>query len=186
MNICEMIKAFKPYNEQEERDKEQILRFIRNNPDAFSRENSTAHITASAWIVNAERTRVLMCYHNIYDSWSWTGGHADGDEDLLAVALKEAAEETGLKSIKPVSEDIFSLEILAVNGHEKKNRYLSSHLHMNVTFLLEADEGEETRACEGENSAVKWFDLDEAPKASSEPWFAERIYKKLNEKLKIK
>ena len=77
--LINQIKEYKPYNEQEERDKILILDWIRNNENAFSRENTVAHMTASAWVVNRERTRVLMVYHNIYNSWSWLGGHADGD-----------------------------------------------------------------------------------------------------------
>lgn len=72
-----------------------ILDWIRNNENAFSRENTVAHMTASAWVVNRERTRVLMVYHNIYNSWSWLGGHADGETDLLSVAIREVKEEAG-------------------------------------------------------------------------------------------
>lgn len=184
MNICRAIENYFPYNEQEAKDKERILAFIRENGNAFRRENATAHMTASSWIVNPKRDKVLMVYHKIYDSWSWTGGHADGDENLLNVAVREAMEETGLKKVRPVSEDIYSVEILTVDGHVKKGEYVSSHLHMNVTYLLEADEDEELTVCEDENSGVRWFELDEALKASTEPWFVERIYKKLNKKLK--
>ncbi len=177
------IKNYCPFNEQEERDKEQIIAFLENAENPFSRDNSFAHMTASAWIVNPERTKLLMVYHNLYDSWSWTGGHADGEEDLLKVALKEAREETGAENIRPVSDEIYSLEILTVDGHEKKGKYLSSHLHMNVTYLLEASEEDTLKVCPEENSAVAWFSLEEALEKSTEPWFVERIYKKLNSKL---
>ena len=183
MKIIEDIKEYAPCCEQEARDKAVILDFLEKNPDAFFRSNLIAHMTASAWIVNAERTKVLMVYHRIYDSWSWTGGHADGDEDLLAVALREAREETGLKKVQPVSGKICSLEVLTVDGHEKHGAYVPSHLHLNVTYLLEADESEELHVCEEENSGVRWFTLDAALAASTEPWFVERIYKKLNSKL---
>ena len=184
MKIVEEIKAYAPCCEQEERDKAVILAFLRKNADAFSRENLIAHMTASSWIVNPERTKVVMVYHRIYDSWSWTGGHADGETDLLAVALREAREETGLQNVRAVSKEIFSLEVLTVDGHEKRGKYVPSHLHLNVTYLLEADENESLRACEEENAGVRWFTLDEALAASTEPWFVERVYLKLNGKLK--
>lgn len=183
MKIEESIRRYVPFNEQEQRDREVILAFLQKNPDAFLRSNRIAHMTASAWIVNRERTKVVMVYHKIYDSWSWTGGHADGEEDLLAVAMREACEETGLSSVRPVSEEIFSLEVLTVDGHEKRGEYVSSHLHLNVTYLLEADEGQSLHICEEENSGVRWFTLDGALKASTEPWFVRRIYGKLNQKL---
>ena len=181
--LIDKLENYKPYNEQEDADRGEILRQLKSFPDIFTRENRNAHMTASSWIVNPARTKVLMVYHNIYDSWSWTGGHADGETDLLAAALREAKEETGIKKVRPVTEDIYSLEILTVDGHVKHGKYVSSHLHLNVTYLLEADEDEILHKKDDENSGVAWFGLDEAILASSEPWFRERIYSKLNAKL---
>lgn len=169
MTIIDQIHGYIPYNEQEEKDQTTMLKLVKHHTDLFTRENETAHFTASAWIVNASRTKVLMVYHNLYNSWSWTGGHADGDEDLLQVALREAVEETGISNIKPIKEDIFSLEIATVDGHMKKGRYVSSHLHLNVTFLLVGDENDTLAHRPEENSAVAWFDLEAAVEASTEP-----------------
>ena len=183
MEIYEQIKAYRPWNEQERQDQAVILAFLERNPDAFYRTNLLAHMTASAWVVNPQRSKVLMVYHRLYDSWSWAGGHADGEEDLLAVALREVREETGVQCLRPVTEEIYSLEVLTVDGHEKHGQYVPSHLHLNVTYLLEAEEDQPLRVCEAENSGVAWFSLADALSASTEPWFVERIYKKLNEKL---
>jgi ADP-ribose pyrophosphatase YjhB (NUDIX family) len=183
MSIRDDIARYAPYNAQEARDKTVILDFMDRHADAFLRSNLIAHMTASAWVVNAARDKVLMVYHRLYDSWSWTGGHADGEEDLLSVAMREVREETGVHSVRPVSEGIYSLEILTVDGHEKRGEYVPSHLHLNVTYLLEADEHDALQICEAENSGVRWFTLDGALKASTEPWFVERIYRKLNDKL---
>ena len=185
MEIYEQIKAYRPWNEQERQDQILILDFLRKNSDAFYRTNLLAHMTASAWVVNPQRSKVLMVYHRLYDSWSWAGGHADGEEDLLAVALREVREETGVQRLRPVTEEIYSLEVLTVDGHEKHGRYVPSHLHLNVTYLLEAEEDQPLRVCEAENSGVAWFSLADALSASTEPWFVERISKKLNEKLKV-
>lgn len=183
MELYKQLEQYKPYNEQEAADKEVMLQFLKTQPDIFLRENKIAHMTASSWLLNREHDKVLMIYHNIYHSWAWTGGHADGDKDLLAVARREAAEETGVTDIQPVEENIFSVEILTVDGHEKRGVYVPSHLHLNVTYLLEADEAEVLKVKPDENSGVKWFSLEGAIKACSEPWMIERIYKKLNEKL---
>lgn len=185
MELLHQIEQYQPFNEQEVHDKEVILQCLREQEDIFTRENRMAHMTASAWVVNRERTRVLMAYHNIYDSWSWLGGHADGEADLLAVALREVREESGISQVHPVSDEIFSLEVLTVDGHVKRGTYVSSHLHLNVTYLLEASEEECLHKKPDENSDVAWFGLQEAVEASSEPWFRERIYSKLNEKLKL-
>ena len=182
--LISQLEDYTPWNEQEDRDREEIIRQLRSCPDIFTRENRNAHMTASAWIVDQTYTKVLMVYHNIYDSWSWIGGHADGETDLLSVAMREAREETGITRVQPVTEKIYSLEILTVDGHEKRGSYVSSHLHLNVTYLLKADDREALRHKEDENKGAAWFGLEEAIEASSEPWFRMRIYSKLNEKLK--
>jgi len=183
--IIEKIKKYKPYNKQEEADKNLILRFINDNNDAFIRTNRIAHITSSAWIVNSDFSKVLMVYHNIYQSWSWLGGHADGDYSLLRVAIEEAKEESGMININVISEDIFSLESLTVEGHVKDGQYVSSHLHLNITFLLSADENEELTIKENENSDIAWFSLEQVIQNCKYEWFRERIYCKLNDKLSM-
>ena len=117
-DIRRAIRDYAPRCEQEEKDRVFILDFLARNPDAFFRTNPVAHMTASAWVVNPARDRVLMVYHRIYDSWSWTGGHADGDEDLAAVALREVKEETGVKSARLVSDEILSLEAASAPSRE--------------------------------------------------------------------
>lgn len=178
------LEAYIPYNEQEEKDKELILRCLALGDAVLTRESTEAHMSASAWVVNKARDKVLMAYHNIYDSWAWTGGHADGEWDFLGVAIREVMEETGVTKVIPISEDIFSLEVLTVDGHEKNGAYVSSHLHLNVTYLLEADENEPIRKKADENSDVGWFGLEECLKAVNEPWMRERIYQKLLDKMR--
>ena len=184
MSLYEDIKNYMPVNEQEAKDKEQMLQFIRQNDNYLLRENQVAHFTASVWTVNKEHTKTLMVYHNIYDSWSWIGGHADGVEDLCSVAMRELQEETGVGNAVLAGRDIFSLETLTVDGHVKKGVYVPGHLHFNVTYLAKADEDETLIVNEEENQAVKWFAFEDALKASTEPWMVEHIYKKLIEKLK--
>ena len=182
--LINQIEDYKPFNEQEKMDKLLLLNWIRNNDNAFSRENTVAHMTASAWVVNKDRSKVLMVYHNIYNSLSWLGGHADGETDLLSVALREVKEEAGITNVKPVSEEIFSLESLTVDGHVKKGNYISSHLHLNVTYLLEADSDEAVSIKADENSGVAWFSPEKALEKSTEPWFVANVYSKLLEKMK--
>lgn len=180
--LLEEIKNYIPANEQEQRDKEQMLNFMQANENCLSRENTVAHFTTSIWTVNKERTKTLMVYHNIYDSWAWIGGHADGIADLAEVALRELQEETGVKNAKLVSDEIFSIESLTVDGHIKKGNYVPCHLHFNVTYLAEADETENLVVKEDENQGVKWFSFEDALAASTEPWMIEHVYKKLIEK----
>lgn len=179
MELEKQLSDYVPFNEQEERDKAILLEWLSSGKDVFTRENKTAHFTASAWVLNKNRDKVLMIYHNIYGSWAWMGGHADGETDLLAVAEREAKEESGIKNIRPVSEDILSIEIAPVSGHEKRGEYVPSHLHLNVTYLFEADEQQELFIKPDENSGVMWIALEDIKNKSTEKWFVERIYSKL-------
>lgn len=183
MELAKQIAAYIPVNEQEARDQRLLLSWLESGKDIYTRENGTAHLTASGWVVSPDRQQVLMVYHNLYDSWSWMGGHADGDRDLLYVARKEIQEESGLKSLKLLSPDIFSLEILTVDGHIKRGNYVSSHLHLNVTYLFEAAPGQPLSIKPDENSGVAWFPVSDIPEKVSEPWFRDWIYAKLCEKV---
>lgn len=184
MSLYQQISAYTPYNEQETRDKQELLRWLDSGLDVFSRSCTAAHFTASAWVVSPDRKQVLMIYHNLYDSWAWMGGHADGMEDLHAVAKKEVMEECGLTELKSLSDDILSLEVLTVDGHEKRGQYVSSHLHLNVTYLFEADPSAPIFIKPDENSGVAWFTTEEVPSKTSEPWFRDRIYSKLMDKVR--
>lgn len=180
MTTFEQIKNFIPCNEQEAADRALMLRAMATFEDIFTRENSIAHMTASCWVVNPARTKVLLAYHNIYDSWAWLGGHADGMEDLLAVSQKEAAEEAGART-SPLQREIFSLEVLPVTPHIKRGKYVAAHLHLNLTYLLQADEDQALHEKPDENSAVRWFDFDEVLTATNEAMMRP-IYQKLIDK----
>lgn len=182
MDFKNELEKYVPYNEQEENDKEMMLKYIDTFEDVLTRENRMCHFTASSWIVNKERTKILMIYHKIYDSWAWTGGHCDGDSDMLHVALKEATEETGIENFKVLSDGIYSIEIVSVDGHVKRGKYVPTHLHLNISYLLEADEHDELRIKEDENSGVKWIDISEINNVVSEPKMIP-IYEKMNKRL---
>lgn len=182
MNYREAIAAFRPDTPQEERDKQRILQFLASGENLLTRENERAHFTVSAWIVNAAFTRTLVAYHNLYDSWGWMGGHVEGETDFLEAAIREVREESGLAEVWPVTEAIFSLEVLDVAAHTKKGQQVPDHVHLNVTYLLMADEEAAVSHKPDENSAVAWMTLEESVRRSSEPPMQE-VYRKLNEKV---
>ena len=182
--FLKQVEQYVPINEQETADKTLLLQWLRSGEKILTRDNLTAHLTASAWVVSPDRKRVLMAYHNLYDSWAWLGGHADGDWNLRSVAEREATEESGIPAVYPLGDGIASLEILTVDGHEKRGRYVPSHLHLNVTYLFEADPSAPLHKKEDENSAVDWICVEDIPCKSTEPWFVKRIYSKLIEKSK--
>ncbi|MBO5131132.1 MAG: NUDIX hydrolase [Romboutsia sp.] len=184
MKYIQDIKNYIPVNEQESKDKEIIVDFINKNEDVLTRKNEVAHLTSSGFIVNKNRDKVLMIHHNIYNSWGWTGGHADGDSDLLEVAIKEAKEETGIRNVRPIIDDICCIDILTVKGHIKKGKYVAPHLHLSVAYVLEADETEEVKVKEDENSGVKWVDIDKVLELTDEEHMKD-VYSKLINKSKL-
>lgn len=162
MNYVEDIKRFIPSCEQERTDKKIILQTIEQyNHNILTRNNEIVHITSTGFTVNEAFDKILMVYHNIYNSWAWTGGHADGEENLLAVAKREVQEETGIVNITSFDDKVISLDILTTKNHIKKGKYVPPHLHFNVSYLFIAQETGGIRIKPDENSGVKWIPIDQ-------------------------
>lgn len=173
------VELYIPKDAREESEKREILTLMEREGDRLLlRECSYAHMTASSVIVNRNRTKMLMAFHKIYQSWAWTGGHADGDGDFEAVARREAQEETGIQNLKKLGVGAASLEVLPVWAHRKRSQMVASHLHLNISYLFEADDTLPLRIAEDENSAVGWI-----PIAQLEEYVREKdmmpIYQKL-------
>ena len=178
----EEIQAYVPQNQQEVGDKEMMLEYLRLFPDdILTRQNRVAHFTASGFVVNSAASRVVMAHHNLDKVWAWTGGHADGEGNLLSVALREAREETGVEHIRPLSTALASLEILPVWGHVKRGKWVPSHQHLNLTYLLTADESDPLHYREGENTGVAWLPADQLLELTNE-WQMDEVYTKLLER----
>lgn len=177
----EMIKKYQPYNEQEEKDK-QFFIDCENIEQILTRDNERCHLSSSAFIINETWDKVLCIYHNIYKSWAWVGGHADGDDDMMYVVKKEIGEETSLKNFKPVLDMPISIESLSVIGHFKRGKYVPAHVHLNVTYLFQAREDELLKIKADENSAIGWLTFDELLSRSTEPHMIP-VYKKIIEKI---
>ena len=179
----QMLKTYLPYNEQEKKDVEQMINAEKIFGDILTRKNEFCHLTASAFVINKEHTKVLCIYHNIYKSWGWVGGHADGDDDMMYVAMKEVREETSLQNFSKLSLLPISVESLPVKSHVRKNRYVPAHLHLNITYLFEADEKLPVHIQADENSNVGWLTFDELINKCEEPYMIP-VYQKIIEKIK--
>jgi 8-oxo-dGTP pyrophosphatase MutT (NUDIX family) len=162
------IVAFKPQTEQEEVDQKLIVDFIKKNDNSLTRDNKVAHVSSSGFILNKRMDKALMVYHKIYRSWSWTGGHADGESDLLKVAIEEAKEETGIEKVKPLTEKIVTLDVLPVPSHFKHGKFVSAHLHLSIAYVLIADDTDRLIVKEDENSGVKWMKIKDIDKEVNE------------------
>ena len=159
--LKEQIEKYVPYNEQEQMDKEQFLEFINTFDDVLTRNNIFGHFTASAFVVNKDRTKMVVVYHIINDGWIYPGGHADGIEDLLSVAVREVEEETGLK-VKVLDNNIFALNSNPVIGHVKRGKYVSAHIHFDCVYIMEADDKLPLVYRDDESKGVKWVDFKDA------------------------
>ena len=184
MNLKQKIENYVPFNEQEEKDKEQFLKFIDTFDDVLTRDNIFGHFSASAFVVNKERNKMLVVYHIINDGWIYPGGHADGEDNLLSVAVREVEEETGLK-VKVLDENIYAIQSAPVKGHIKRGKYVSAHLHLDVVYIMEADDKLPLIYKEDESKGVKWISFDEADNETMCD-FIRPIHKKLIEKLNSK
>lgn len=164
------IAEYTPGCEQEAAEKALMLRWIDAYPQTIlTRQNEFAHMTSSAMVFDPSMQHVLMVYHNIYHSWAWMGGHADGDDDMLVTALREAREESGLETLTPVCPNPTGLDILTVTGHFKRGKWVAPHLHLSLCYSFIADPDQPLRIKPDENSGVQWLPLDRLSEFVSEP-----------------
>lgn len=180
------IKLYAAESEQEASDRLVVETYLNEIGDfILSRESKLAHLTSSAIILNKSMTKMLMVHHNIYNTWTWVGGHNDDNPNCFQVAMDEAKEETGLQTLICLENRAQSLEILPVKGHVKRGKYVSAHLHLNLSYVFFAEEFQEIAHKADENSAVKWVLLTELDEYSNEPEMIE-VYLKLIRKAKRK
>ena len=181
MTLKEQIENYEPFDYQEEKDKEYFLKFIDTFDDTLTRSNVFGHFSASAFVVNKKRNKMVVVYHIINDGWIYPGGHADGEEDLLSVAIREVEEETGLKT-KVLSDKIYAIQANSVQAHIKNNKFVPTHTHFDVIYLLEADDNIPLVYREDESKGVKWITFEDSEKDGIVS-FIKPIHKKLINKL---
>ncbi len=181
MDLRNKIEKYVPIDEEEDKIKEYMLKYIDTFDDVLTRDNEFGHFASSAFVVNKEKSKMLVVYHNIYDSWIYPGGHADGESDLLNVAVREVFEETGL-NVKVLDDSIYAISADPIIGHVKRGKYVPAHTHLGVIYLMEADDKVPLKYREEESQGVKWISLDEAV-GNDIVDFAKPIHKRLIKKL---
>lgn len=141
----------------------ELVEFVEAHENCFERSLQIGHVTGSAWIVDPDRTHTLLHHHGKLDRWLQLGGHADGDSDVRNVALREAREESGLTSVRPVSADIFDVDVhcIPARGAEPE------HFHYDVRYLFEADRSEPLRIT-NESKDLQWVRLDRVEELTQE------------------
>jgi 8-oxo-dGTP pyrophosphatase MutT (NUDIX family) len=153
-NLREKLERYNPIDEQEIADKVKMLQFLDAREDCFERSLSIGHFTGSCWIVNHNGTKFLLTLHKKIGRWLQLGGHADGDQDLARVSLKEAREESGLRHIELLSEEIFDIGVHLIAEYNG----IPAHYHYDVRFLMRASDPQEDIRISDESDDLKWFD----------------------------
>lgn len=154
--LLELLSRHKPIDDWEHESLERMIAFVRAHADCFERSLSIGHITGSAWLISADGSRALLTHHRKLNMWLQLGGHADGDSDVLAVALREAREESGLERIEQVSTEIFDVDVHAIPARRGE----PEHFHYDLRFLLRAV-GSEKLHISDESHELRWVTPDE-------------------------
>lgn len=170
--LLSLLSAYRPHDAGDAEACARIARFVGEHEDCFARTLLVGHVTGSAWIVDASRSRCLLTHHRKLDRWLQLGGHADGDADVLAVAMREAREESGLSSLRPVSAAIFDCDVHWIPERKAE----PGHHHHDVRFLLEADPDEPLVISE-ESNELAWVDLSDVPRLSGDESVARMVAK---------
>lgn len=161
--LLDQLAAYQAAHPTESETVAQFIGFVRSQPECFERTLAIGHITGSAWIVTPDGSEVLLTHHRKLDRWLQLGGHADGDPDVVAVALKEAQEESGLEEFELVGDGIFDLDIHPIPA--RKNE--PEHLHYDVRYVFRAT-GHTDFTVSEESHDLRWVPIDEVQTLTTE------------------
>lgn len=162
--LINLLMNYKPDNNLEKEQKTEIIDFINKDDNFYKRDNMPGHLTGSAWIISQDRKKALLTHHIKLGKWIQLGGHVDGDEDIFETSLREAKEETGLSSIRVLSEDIFDIAVFWV----PKSGSQEAHYHYDIRFLFEADDKEELKIDKNESADLRWVPIEDVYKYETE------------------
>lgn len=152
--LIDLLESYRIRRSDEYEMCSRFLEFVSKNSDCFERSLKEGHVTGSAWLVNTAGTHVLLTHHRKLGQWFQLGGHADGESDVSKVALNEAYEESGLKKLRFVSEEIFDIDIHLIPARKGE----AAHYHYDVRFALKAV-GEDSFTVSEESLDLAWVDL---------------------------
>ncbi len=162
-NLLSLLNNYYPIDVHENESKEKTITFIQQYPDCFERSLEVGHITASCWLVNQDNTKALLTHHKKLNMWIQLGGHCDGNADVLAVALKEAQEESGITDIQPFFCNIFDIDVHLIPENKKEK----AHYHHDIRFLLQA--GHENSIISDESHDLLWITKNRSSLPSNNP-----------------
>jgi len=162
--LLDLLNRYTPQAAEEQVFKRDMIAFINQHDQCFERSLEIGHITGSAWLLSKDRSKALLMHHTKLDRWFQLGGHSDGNPDTLAVAIKETQEESGIKSIIPLSRDIFDIDIHLIPATVKEKE----HYHYDVRFLLGVD-SDEVVVQNPESKELRWIGKNKCELPSTTP-----------------
>ncbi len=155
--LCKALQKYAERHPEQKITADRMLDFVRSTPHCFERSHAAGHMTGSAWLLNPAGDKALLTLHHNLQRWMQTGGHADGDPDILRVALKEAEEESGITGIVPISGEIFDIDIHLIPTRPAKGE--PAHYHYDVRYLLRAPH--EQYAISHESDDLAWWSAED-------------------------
>lgn len=178
--LLDLLRKHKGLNENEIYMIAETIEFVKANEDCFKRELSIGHVTGSAWILDKSHQFVLLTHHRKLDKWFQPGGHCDGDNNILNVALKEAVEETGLADIQALNTEIFDVDIhLIPASGVSQGKVIAAHFHYDIRFLFEADKDIPLIISE-ESNDLAWVEISNVAKFNDSESMTRMAYKVLS------
>lgn len=173
MDLLHLLKNYQPLDAADALQADKIKQFINDNQDGFERTNLKGHLTGSSWLVDPTWKKILLTHHKKLGKWLQLGGHADGETDMMAVALREAREESGIQVIRSLSDEIFDVDIHFIPEHGAD----PSHYHYDIRFLLQGDDLNFRASVE--SNELAWVEVEKLSHFSQEESLA-RMARKWN------
>lgn len=155
-NLIHELLQYKAFDEDEAIMVEQVIHYLKTTDHYLGKENLKGHITGSAWIINASGTKALLTHHFKLDRWLQLGGHTELNEDVKVSAYREGLEESGLKSLLLLNEEIFDIDVHWIP--ERKNE--PAHYHYDIRYLFQGDDRLPLNVSH-ESYDLAWIALDE-------------------------
>ena len=152
--ILNLLADYKEQYPLESETVEQYRQFVLNHPDCFERSLLSGHVTGSALVLDSSRKRILLTHHRKLNRWLQPGGHADGDADVMQVAMRETREETGLALIRPLTGALLDVDIHSIPARPGEPK----HFHYDCRFLLGSEASDNFTVSE-ESNDLAWVSM---------------------------
>ena len=163
-NLLDSLRRYRPLDQADRECRRRFIRFVETYKECCQRSLTIGHVTGSAWVVDERGEHVLLTHHAKLNRWLQLGGHADGNPDILSVAVREAEEESGLRAVEPLSREIFDLDIHLIPATDAE----AAHLHHDVRFVLRAV-GAENLKISRESLDLRWIKIEDLHQLTDEP-----------------